>query len=302
MSHAVIGMFETVAAANTAKQKLMAAGLAASDIKVSTTPPATGTTTSTDTATEDKGFWSSVKEMFTGEDEAEGVRHVNTYSENVRRGGAVVSVEATEANAHKVADILDAAGAVDVDEKAESFRSSGWTGYVAPTTARTTAATTANAATATTAAKGTAAAAGSIDLVKEELAVGKRVVNRGGVRIVKKIISRPVEQSVSLREEHVNVDRRVVDRPLSGNALNDAFKDSTIEMTESAEEAVASKTAHVVGEVVIGKTATERTETVRDTLRETDVKVEQLPGQATTSSTKVVEGTPTTSKTTKTNV
>ncbi len=128
--------------------------------------------------------------------------------------------------------------------------------------------------------------------MKEDLAVGKRVVNRGGVRIVKRIIERPVSESVNLREEHVSVDRRVVDRAVTGTELTDAFKEGTIEMTESGEEAVAAKTARVVGEVVVGKTVENRTETVKDTLRETDVQVEQLPGQTTSSTTKVVTDTP----------
>ena len=129
-------------------------------------------------------------------------------------------------------------------------------------------------------------------------------MNRGGVRIIKRIIEKPVSESVSLREEHVSVDRRVVDRPLAGTDLTDAFKEGTIEMTETGEEAVAAKTARVVGEVVVGKTVENRTETVKDTLRETDVKVEQLPGQVSTSTTKVVESTGTggTTKTTKTGV
>ena len=280
MSHAIIGMFDSSADATKAQQQLIAAGIPASSIKLSGTG---GTSTSSGTSThasgsEDKGFWASVKEMFGGDD-TEADQHLSYYREGSRRGGVVLSVEATEANADRVADILNAAGAADADAKAAEWSKSGWT---AP--ASTKAATTARGATGDL--------ASPIDLVKEDLAVGKRVVNRGGVRIVKRVIERPVEQSVNLREEHVNVDRRVVDRPLTGAERTDAFKEGTIEMTESGEEAVASKTARVVGEVVVGKTATDRTETVRDTLRETDVQVEKLPGQAASSTTKVVEDAP----------
>ena len=301
MSHAVIGMFDTAAAAAKAKDQLIAAGFPATSIKTSGTgmvSSSSGTTTQATTATagEDKGFWASVKEMFGG-DETETGEHLSYYAEGSRRGGTVLSVEATEAQADRAADILTAAGAVDVDEKAGEWKSSGWTAPAAAA-ATTTAARTTTAATANT-----VGAAGKIDLVKEDLAVGKRVVNRGGVRIVKRVIERPVEQSVSLREEHVSVDRRVVDRAVTGAELTDAFKEGTVEMTESGEEAVAAKTARVVGEVVIGKTATERTEKVKGTLRETDVQVEQLPGQAVTSTTKVVEDAGTTrSSTTKSNV
>jgi stress response protein YsnF len=45
------------------------------------------------------------------------------------------------------------------------------------------------------------------------------------------------------------------------------FAEKVVEMTETAEEAVVSKTARVKEEVLISKDATERTETVRDTVR-----------------------------------
>jgi stress response protein YsnF len=46
-------------------------------------------------------------------------------------------------------------------------------------------------------------------------------------------------------------------------------------MTETAEEAVVSKTAHVVEEVSLRKTGTDRVETVRDTVRRQQVEVEK---------------------------
>ncbi len=56
-------------------------------------------------------------------------------------------------------------------------------------------------------------------------------------------------------------------------------------MTESAEEAVVSKTARVYEEVGLRKEATERVETVRDTVRKEEVEVEQVPGTTTTTTT-----------------
>ena len=49
-------------------------------------------------------------------------------------------------------------------------------------------------------------------------------------------------------------------------------------MTESREEAVVSKSARVKEEVVVRKDATERTETVRDTVRREDVEITKEPG------------------------
>ena len=67
-----------------------------------------------------------------------------------------------------------------------------------------------------------------------------------------------------------------------------AFKETSIEVRETGEEAVVSKTARVVEEVEIGKEATSREETVHDTVRKTEVDVEQLgtTGAKATTSTK----------------
>ena len=74
------------------------------------------------------------------------------------------------------------------------------------------------------------------------------------------------------------MERRPVDRPLT-DADTIAFKEETIEIRETTEEVVASKRARVVEEVIVRKDASERTEIVRDTVRRTDVEVEQLGAQ-----------------------
>ena len=66
-----------------------------------------------------------------------------------------------------------------------------------------------------------------------------------------------MQEQVTLREEHVKVERRPVDRPIA--AGDDAFRERTVEATESAEEAVVSKEARVKEEVVVRKQAEERT-------------------------------------------
>ena len=75
-----------------------------------------------------------------------------------------------------------------------------------------------------------------------------------------------------------------MNRPVDANDLA-AFKEGTIEVTETAEIPVVAKEARIVEEVVVGKEATQRTETVHGTVRRTDVEVEQLAGQTTTTGT-----------------
>jgi uncharacterized protein (TIGR02271 family) len=113
----------------------------------------------------------------------------------------------------------------------------------------------------------------SIPVVEEELRVGKREVERGGVRVETRVEERPVQEQVNLREEQVRVERRPVDRPATADDINRAA--ASLEVRERSEEAVVQKTPRVVEEVVVGKEATQRTETIHDTVRRTDVDVEQ---------------------------
>ena len=115
----------------------------------------------------------------------------------------------------------------------------------------------------------------AIPVIEEELTVGKREVDTGAVRVTNRVVEQPVEQQVRLREEHVKVERRAVDRPAAPGEVT-AFREGTLEFKETAEQAVVAKTARVVEEVVIGKETTERTETVRDTVKHTEVKAEDV--------------------------
>lgn len=113
-----------------------------------------------------------------------------------------------------------------------------------------------------------------VPIVEEHVEVGKREVSKGGVRVETKVTERPVEAKINLHEEHVNVERRPANR--AATAADVAFKEGTIEVAETAEEAVVSKTARVVEEVVINKTGRDRSETVHDTVRKTDVEVKKV--------------------------
>ena len=89
------------------------------------------------------------------------------------------------------------------------------------------------------------------------------------------VTEQPVEREVHLRDERVTVERRPVDRPATERDLA-AFQEGTIELTETHEEAIVTKQVRVVEEVVIETDVREHTETVRDTVRRTEVEVEPL--------------------------
>jgi len=116
----------------------------------------------------------------------------------------------------------------------------------------------------------------AIPVVEEQLQVGKRTVDQGGVRIYRRIVEIPAEETIKLREEHVVVERNAVDRAATPAEM-EGRGNRSIELTETAEEAVITKNARVVEEVMVGKETAEHTEHIRETVRRTEVEVEELP-------------------------
>lgn len=113
-----------------------------------------------------------------------------------------------------------------------------------------------------------------VQKAREDVKVGKRDVQTGGVRVRKRVEERPVEEEVNLREEHVDVEHQKVDEPISPD--EDVFKEETIELTEHGEEPVVEKETRVEEEVLVGKDVEEHTETVKDTERVTTIDVDEL--------------------------
>ena len=207
------------------------------------------------------------------------------YNEGVRRGGTLLAVKAPDNQAQQVAEILGDDGAVDIDERADLYRQEGFIPTQAPVQTNTTPVAAAAAPARTVQANvNTQPVTTNLDregetklnVTEENLVVGKREVERGGVRVYQHVTETPVQEQVTLHEEHISVERNPVNRPVT--AADAAFKEGSFELHEKAEEAVVGKEARVVEEVVIGKQATDRVETVSDTVRRTDVEVEQLPG------------------------
>jgi uncharacterized protein (TIGR02271 family) len=116
-----------------------------------------------------------------------------------------------------------------------------------------------------------------IPVVDEEIDVGKRSIEAGGVRVRSHVVEKPFEQSVRLREERVNVERRPLDRALTLAEAEERLRDASMEMKALSEVPLIGKRAHVVEEIVIKKEVTERVEKVRDTVRHTDVDVTEFP-------------------------
>ncbi|PAX08079.1 YsnF/AvaK domain-containing protein [Sphingomonas lenta] len=278
MSRTLTALFDSRADAEAAKSRLEAASIDISRVHVHD-QQSTGYNESTAYSTHaNRGFWDNLKSAFLPDED----RH--TYEEGIKRGGALLTAEVDEDDADEAVRILESANSIDLDDRSQSWRQSGWD-YDSSKYASTGAATGLAAGSALGTGQRSSAdmtdrltTTGNeerIDVVEEELVVGKREVNRGGVRVRSYVREVPVHEQVRLREEHVEIERRPVDHKLTGNEA-DAFREREITMTETAEEAVVGKTARVVEEVVVHKEATERTENIDDTVRRTEVDIDNL--------------------------
>jgi stress response protein YsnF len=115
----------------------------------------------------------------------------------------------------------------------------------------------------------------NIPIIKEDMQVGKKEVETGGINVRTRIVERPVEERINLREEHVHVERTPVDRPVTDADIN-SLKEGEIELREHAEVPVVDKDARVVEEVSLNKEVEEHDETVRGTVRNTEVDIDKL--------------------------
>lgn len=257
MAQTVIGIFDSASEAQEANQELLKQGFRSEDVDISAQNTATGdaTTMHTDTDHEkNDGIGGFFRSLFSDDDDdAPG-----KYEEVARRGGTVVTVHAQSGDeASRASEILDDCGALDVDERANQYRNTKYGADIGMNT------------------DDSMDTSGSVKIIEEDLQVGKREVETGGVRLRSRIIERPVEESVRLRSERVTVNRNPVDRAAT-EADFDNFKEGTVEMTEHAEMPVVNKEARVVEEISLNKTVDETEETISDTVRRTDVEIEDL--------------------------
>jgi len=266
ITRTITAFFDSQANAQAARSQLLNAGLPDEAVRIvdrGEDEPASTAATS-----RHRGIWEAIRDFFTPDEDDRAV-----YEEGIRRGGYLLVAQASEENADRVIEVLNACDAIDLDARASEWQRTGWTRPAMPQD--TDQELTEEAQTDVQEAR--------IPVADEQLRIGKREVNRGSVRVRSYVHEEPVHEQVRLREEHVEVERRPVNEPLSAQgdaALGDkAWQDREVEMTEKGEEAVVGKEAVVKEEVVLKKQAQERTERIDDTVRHTEVDVEDTRGR-----------------------
>jgi len=228
----------------------------------------------------------------------------HAYAEGVRRGGTLLMLQVDEDKVPAAIDVLERHEPIDIEQRTAHWQSSGWTRFdesagpygataIDADRQRFRSIRSDQSSNAGVAGEGMGATTGAtniesaadrlrdvntgreerIPVVEESLSVGKREVARGRVRVHSRVVETPVSEQVNLRNEEVTIERRPVSNPTTA-AGAEAFRERTVEVTETDEEAVVAKQARVAEEVVIRKDVQERTETVSDTVRRTEVEVE----------------------------
>ncbi len=254
MRQTVFGIFDKSSEAQNAVKNLLDQGFSESAIDVRKTREEQNAARSEEHTKSKSNEWNSdgyrnfFSNLFTDNDE-----EARTYSEVASRGSVVTVHTTSPEESERAAQVLDRFGAIDANERARDYRSKEATG--ATNKSRT-------------------ADSDSIPVIEEELEVGKREVETGRVQLRSRIIERPVEETLRLREEHVNVERTPVDRPATDADFRN-FKEGETEITEHAEKAVVNKEARVVEEVNLNKETKDRERVVRDSVRKTDVDVNE---------------------------
>ena len=264
----VIGAFSSSADAQAAAKDLQSAGIDRNNIYLE--GPSNGSDAYASRSADNEGGISGwFKSFFEPADESDHKQ----YQGAVQSGKFLLSVDVEENQASAVEKLMNQHSPVDVrsDDAHSGVDTMANEGGPIVETDRT--------ATGSTPVGAVRDGSEAIPIVEESIQVGKRRVSGGGVRVYSRVVERPVEETVSLKEEHVRVDRQPVDRPATEADL-DAGREQVIEVQEYAEKPVVEKTSRVVEEVHIGKNVEERQETVRDTVRHTEVDVKAAGKQS----------------------
>lgn len=220
----VVGLYSSIAEANKVKSALQAEGYQASHINVidQIGEGYTGSTMPGRTS-KDEPFTEKIKNFFTGFREHDD-EHTH-YADRIERVGALLSVSVPDDKADETAELLYQHGATGIENN------------YASTSRADSAALTGSSNDYSGSSAGTGDQV--IPVVQEELVVGKKQVDRGGVRIYSHVVETPVSADISLHDERVVVDRRPVDRAATDADFN--TRPGLIEVSAKGEEAVKTR-------------------------------------------------------------
>jgi uncharacterized protein (TIGR02271 family) len=197
----------------------------------------------------------------------------NVYADTIKEGGTVVAVRVPEDQVAQASGILDLHHPINVPDRAI-------TAGFAPvahveTAAKEIAAVPLAEKQAVAVTPKLAEVHGdTLRLAEEQLQIGKKMVETGRTRVRRFTTEREVAEDVTLHEEHAEVLRKAVSQPAELADVD--WADSTLEVVETKEQALVSKTARLVEEVSLRRKGDDHVETIHEKLRRQEAEVEQL--------------------------
>src|SRR5512132_1028272 len=240
MTKIVVAVYEKAEQAEQTAQQLANLGIAQHEMSVLSGQGGSSPTGLLGDAQSGKDLVRKLVQSGIPQDQAE------LYTQGVEHGLSVVVARVDNDRAEEAGQVMERQPIIDIEARAEQ-----WAG------------------------RREAAQEETVQAVEEELHVGKRETRGGRVRLHTSIEELPVEERIRLHEEEVHVERRTVDRPVSPEEAKKGFEERTVEVSATVERPVVSKEARVVEEVAVGKTAREREEVVRDTVRRSKIEIEE---------------------------
>jgi uncharacterized protein (TIGR02271 family) len=195
------------------------------------------------------------------------------YGDTVSGGGTVVSVRVPEDQVAQATGILDLHRPLDVHDRAVTTGVAA-AAHVDAAAKAIAAKPLANDQAVAVTPKLAEIHSDTLKLAEEQLQVGKKMVQTGRTRVRRFTTESEVSQDVTLHEEHAEVLRKALSKPAELGEID--WADREIEVVETKEQALVSKTARVVEEVSLRTKGDDHIETIHEKLRRQQAEVEQL--------------------------
>ena len=263
----LLAVYDTRVHADAAVRALKAAGFAESDISVFDSDRLKDIRPSLAPGVTKPGLWQRLFGVDVYEHEA------NIYGQTVQEGGALISVRLPAGEVAHARSVLDIHWPVDVHDRAITTGVAP-AAHVETIQKKIEAVPLAAVQKVAVSPKLAAAQPEVLRLAEEQLEVGKQMVETGRTRVRRFVTERDVAQDVTLHEEHAEVLRKAISDPKYIGVID--WADGTIEVIETAEHALANKTARIVEEVGLRKIGSDHVETIRDKLRRQQVEIERI--------------------------
>jgi len=244
----IVALYDRTEKAQEAAHALESSGFDASDINISNGEFLR------DKDVRDSNVWQRLFGRSVSDQESAAFRRT------LNSGGALLTLRTPDTEVNRAMRILDVHGPMNLRDRSTSTQTSSVQTSAIP---------------ATDTRRVNVAEEEVLRLAEEQIDVSKRQVATGKSRIRRFVTEKPVEQQITLHEEHYEVARREVTDPKLTRDID--WKDRTIEVTETSEQPVVTKTARVAEEVVIRRRGSDHVETIRDTVRRQQLEVERVP-------------------------